>query len=454
MTLSIKYSSSNQTQTETIQRPESLTRRIDLLLLSLLLSFILLYRLQLVAGWITGFRVRELLYAILYIRVFLFYRARMTKILFLVYLYLGYCLFVGIHTFFIYGFEMASNGFMRFVNVALLAPLVAIMITRKQQLKIFINIWLTVACLGALSGIYQFMGGDLSALTGGYLASRGETMRFMTLLGEPNVGGMASSIILLAAVYIVQNPIWKIVTAFVAIVLLVLSVSKAGLAGFALALLLIVFLQFIRGNRLIRIKSKRIAIFSVCLCGFVAVFLLVLTFSSSVVMNKVRVYAQTAVTAILGEGDPIDVSPSLVDDLSNRLFAMTSAGIELAKRESSFYLFNVMFGSSFGIAGTAAEEVRGPGITITAHNGYSETYFVGGVLMLLLFLVMLFFVFRRLWWLSKSDDVFALLLASFILCTAFMMGYPIMSTIFVGSMFWLAIGVAANRSIAHKESLS
>ena len=66
-----------------------------------------------------------------------------------------------------------------------------------------------VACLGAISGVYQFMGGDLSALTGGYVTSRGEAMRFMTLLGEPNVGGMASSIILLAAVYIVRNQIWK-----------------------------------------------------------------------------------------------------------------------------------------------------------------------------------------------------------------------------------------------------
>jgi hypothetical protein len=407
-----------------------------------------------VAGWITGFRVRELLYAILYIRVFLFYRARMTKILFLVYLYLGYCLFVGIHTFYLYGSEMGILGFMRFVNVALLAPLVAIMITRKQQLKIFINIWLTVACLGAVSGIYQFMGGDLSALTGGYLASRGETMRFMTLLGEPNVGGMASSIILLAAVYIVQNHIWKIVTAFVAIVLLVLSVSKAGLAGFALALLLIVFLQFKRSDRLIRIKSKRIAIFSVCLCGFVAVFLLVLTFSNSVVMNKVLVYAQTAVTAILGEGDPIDVSPSFIDDLSTRLFTMTSAGIELAKRESSFYLFNVMFGSSFGIAGTAAEEIRGQELIITPHNGFSEIYFVGGILMLILFLVVLFFVFRRLWRMSKGDNLFVALLASFIICVAFTLGYPIMYNIFVGSLFWIAIGVAANRSVAHKERLS
>jgi O-antigen ligase len=377
----------------------------------------------------------------------------MTRILLLVFLYLGYCVFVGIHTFFLYGFEMATKGFMRFVNVALLAPLVATMISHKRQLAIFINIWLVVAGIGAVSGVYQFMGGDMSALTGGYGTSRGEAMRFMTLLGEPNVGGMASSIVLLLAVFIVRNRIWGTVIALVAIVLLFLSVSKAALVGFALAILLIILLQSRRSSSPARSRFQRTALSVISLSGLTAIFMLILSFSIPDLMKKVQVYAQSAVTAFSGRGDRYEVSPSFVDDLSNRLFTMTSAGIKRAKEESSFYMLDVVWGSSFGIAGTAAEEVRGPEVTITPHNGYSETFFIGGVLMLLLFLVMLFFVFRRLWWLSKSDDVFAVLLASFILCTAFMMGYPIMSTIFVGSMFWLAIGVAANRSIAHQELL-
>ena len=115
---------------------------------------------------------------------------------------------------------------------------------------------------------------------------------------------------------------------------------------------------------------------------------------------------------------------------------------------------NVVWGSSFGLAGTAAEEVRGSEVVIAPHNGFSETFFVGGVLMLLLFLGMLFFVFRRLWWLSKGDNLFAVLLGSFILCVAFTMGYPVMSNIFVGSLFWLAIGVAANRSLAERELIA
>ncbi|MFH1884904.1 MAG: hypothetical protein ABIL62_19580, partial [Planctomycetota bacterium] len=411
MTPSMNYSSPNRVQTETIQQPISFARRIDLVLLGLLFSFILLYRLQLVAGWITVFRVREVLYAFLYIRVFLFCRPRMTKILFLVLLYLGYCLFVGIHTFYLYGAEMAISGFMRFVNVALLAPLAAIMITHKQQLKIFIKIWLAVAYLGAISGIYQFMGGDLFAITEGYKHFRGESIRYMTLLGEPNIGGMASPIVLLAAVYVLRNPIWKIITAVVSIVLLFLSVSKAGLAGITLAIFLIVYYEYKKTGHLIGKKLVRNMMYSISLICLGVVIFLIISINNPVIMEKIQEYSRTAITAVIGGGDRVDISPSLVDDLLTRVFTMTLDGIEIAKRESSFYPFNAMFGSSFGIAGTAAEELRGQDSVITPHNGFSEIYFVGGILMLFLFLVILFFVFRRLWWLAQGDNLFTALLA-------------------------------------------
>lgn len=349
---------------------------------------------------------------------------------------------------------MAISGFMRFVNVALLAPLAAIMITHKQQLKIFIKIWLAVAYLGAISGIYQFMGGDLFAITEGYKHFRGESIRYMTLLGEPNIGGMASPIVLLAAVYVLRNPIWKIITAVVSIVLLFLSVSKAGLAGITLAIFLIVYYEYKKTGHLIGKKLVRNMMYSISLICLGVVIFLIISINNPVIMEKIQEYSRTAITAVIGGGDRVDISPSLVDDLLTRVFTMTLDGIEIAKRESSFYPFNAMFGSSFGIAGTAAEELRGQDSVITPHNGFSEIYFVGGILMLFLFLVILFFVFRRLWWLAKGDNLFTALLAIFIICVAFTISYPIMSNIFAGSLFWIAIGVAANRSIAREEFYS
>jgi O-antigen ligase len=295
------------------------------------------------------------------------------------------------------------------------------------------------------------MDGDLNIITGGYGTTRGEAMRFMTLLGEPNVGGMAAPIVLLVSVYVVQNPLLKIIIALVAVVLLALSVSKAGLVGFGIAIILIIFLQHRLSNRLLGIKLLQTTLFAVPISVMAIVFAIVLSFSNPSLVDKVQVYAQTAVTAFVGGGDPDHVSPSFVDDLSNRLFKMTSEGIEQAKTESSFYILNVIYGSSFGIAGTAAEEIRGSELVIKPHNGFAETYFVGGVLMLFLFMLILYFAFRRLWWLSKKNYLFGALLASFVLCTAFTVSYPVMSNIFVGSLFWLTIGIAASHSITNKE---
>jgi hypothetical protein len=317
---------------------------------------------------------------------------------------------------------MAVKGFMRFVNVALLAPLVANMVTSKQQLRKFLYIWLAVAYLGAASGIYQFMGGNLDILTA------------------------ASSSVLLIAVFVVRNSFFKLCTAMLSIVLLTLSVSKAGLVGLGIALILIIFQQHRMRNGIFRIRFQT-ALFAVLISGIAIVFSIVLTFSNSTLIDKVKLYAQTAVTAFVGSGDPDHVSPSIVHDLYNRLFKMTLEGIELAKAESSFYILNVFFGSSFGIAGTAAEEIRGGDLIITPHNGFAETYFVGGVLMLFLFILLIYFAHRRLRWLSQKDYMFGALMASFIICVAFTVGYPIMSNIFVGSLFWLTIGAAASYSI-------
>lgn len=451
----MKAISRYQTQPTIAQLLGQLAEFVDYLLICLLFLFILFYRLQLVVEWITDFRVRELLYAYLYLRALLHYlpRRRLTWILSLMFLYLLYSFLVGLHTYTAYGSEMAVKGFMRFVNVALLGPLFALIINKRQQLLTLIYLWLAVAYLGAASGIYQFFGGDLSGLTQGYIVSRGNLLRFMTLLGEPNIGGMSSAIILLVAIYILQGWVWKAL-AFAAVgIFILLSLSKAALAGCILALL-IVFILRIRekGSNAFIVTPKAIMIGFV-LTALTAIVVLLSMSTNSIFQERISQYARTSIEAFTGGGDRVNVSPSFFDDLADRLFGMTTRNLQMLQDESDFYFADVVWGSSFGVAGTAAEEVRGEDVAIAAHNGFVETYFVGGILMLLLFCGLLIAAWRRLWQLARADALFSALFAAFVVCLAYMLTYPVMSSIFVGAFFWLTIGASGNHLLM-RETLA
>jgi len=120
----------------------SLWRRIDLILFAVLLIFVMLFRLQVVFSWIDKYNIRETLYVYLYLRLVFFYRIRLNKNLLWVYMFLLSSVFVGGYTYLLYGQEMAIKGFIRFVNVALLAPLSAVLFTSFKQIKVFFNIWI------------------------------------------------------------------------------------------------------------------------------------------------------------------------------------------------------------------------------------------------------------------------------------------------------------------------
>ena len=419
-------------------------RAFDLTLLFCLFALVLLYRLTLVAPWIVDFRVRESLFAILYCRILFFYRIPLTRLTLLVFLYLALCALVGLHTYYLYGSEMAAKGFMRFVNVALLAPLVAVLITSNRQVTALLGVWLGVAALGAASGVYQMMGGDLAALTGAYASDRGDVIRHMTLLGEPNVGGMSSPLVLLLALFAVERPLWRFALVLVSVVLLVISVSKAAMAGFALAMLMTAWLQRWRG-RAVRLGHAVVA--GIATFVAVATLLAALTMLAPDVVTTIKLYAGTGWQALRGEQE---TSPSIVTDLNDRLFVMFRSGLERAQAESRNYALNIVVGSSYGIAGSAAQEVRGEDLVITPHNGFAETYFVGGVVLVVEFVALIVLAAIRLRRLSKQRKMYVGLFAGFILCTLFTLAYPLMYAIFLGAFFWVCVGVASNRWIARE----
>lgn len=430
------------------QRRASAGRRIDLVLICGLLLFLLLYRVQLVAPWVSDLRVREVLYVLVYLRMILFHRWKVTPVLALVFLYLAYCALVGVHTYLAYGAEMAINGFMRFVNVALLAPVISLLVVRRHDLSRLVHLWLGIVILGALSGLYQVLGGDLGPLTEGYVTSRGAAMRYMTLLGEPNVGGMAAPILVLLGIWVARGWAMQLTVMAAAVAFLLVSVSKASLVGCALAVAVSCALQFRRRSGVIGRSGWFWLVSGLRLVAVAGLIALIAALARPDDARKAAVHASALIVSVSGTGDRAEMSPGVIEDLGNRLFAMTVDGVRLARAESRVYALNVLIGSSFGIAGTAAEELRGEDAVITAHNGFAESYFVGGLLLLALFVATIIAASRRLWRLARADRLYTALFACLVVCVAFTAAYPVMSNIVIGSFFWLCIGVAGNRALA------
>lgn len=423
-----------------------LVKSVDISLFAVLFTLILLYQLQLVASWITDFRVREILYALLYLRIAFFYRVRTTPNFLLVLVFLAYSLFVGVHTYLLYDSELAVQGFLRFVSVALLAPLAGVLLTNIRQVRLFICIWLGVIVVGAATAVYQFLGGDLTWLAQDYVAVRGGLDRFKTLLGEPNVGGMAAVVTYIFAVLGVRNWIFKSLLLLVVFLLLILSLSKAAVAGCVLAtvILLLNFRTALNASTLRRALLVGIA------AVVASLFLFVL---DTEVKHQYEAYVDAGVAAVYGA----DVDgKSITEDLSDRLVGRTIEGIENARKMSDLYLLDVFLGSSFGAAGSAAFELSGGDFALGSasllpHNSFSEIYLVGGVVMLTVFLAILVRTFYKLWIVRNRSGTHMAMLGGFIVVTAFTVGYPVVYEPILGAFFWLTVGYVASYRVASER---
>ncbi len=421
----------------------SLARLIDLSLFGILFASVLLYQLQLAVDLIADYRVREILYGLLYLRIAFFYRVRMTPNLLLILLFLTYSLFVAVHTYVytysVYGSDLAVQGFLRFVGVALLAPLASILFTSVRQVESFIYIWLGVIVAGAATAVYQFLGGELTWLTQDYLAVRGSVIRFKTLLGEPNVGGMAAVVTYIVAVLGIRNWFWKSFLLLVAFTLVVSSVSKAAVAGCVLATVVVLF----NFRRALNARDlQRLMLIGI----LVAVAMLSIFVFNTEIRYQSEAYVNAGVEAFYGA----DVDDKgFMEDLSDRLVGRTIQGIENARRMSDFYLLDIFLGSGFGAAGSAAFELSGSDFasssgSLLPHNSLSEIYLTGGIFMLAIFLAIVVRTLHELWTIRGEDRIHRAMLGAFIVFTAFIVGYPIIYQPVLGAFFWLTVGYAAN----------
>lgn len=412
------------------------SRNFDVFIFGILFAFVLLPRLQFISSWIVEYKIREFLYILLYFRIITFYKIRLTKNLIVVFIFLFYSIFVGFYTFFLYGSNFAYYGFIRFVGVSLLAPLAATILQDLKQVKYFIGIWLSVVVIVAFSALYQFYGGNLSFLQlPYYVAARGSLLRYNTIFGEPNIGGMASIILYIYSIIYVS--IWplKIVLLLASIILLFLSLSKAALGGYILATFLLIFCN---SKFLFNIKKKKKPQLLMILPYVVMIIIVfVIVINLGIDFNK---YISTSFLAFYGIGE----NPGAYDDLIYRLITKFNSGIKLALRESSgFYVLNFFVGSSFGIVGSAAQTIREGINVILPHNSFIEIYLAGGMIMILIFITILSLTYKQLK--LKSKNIFYQpVLLSFIIIVILMFTYPIIYEPVMGSFFWLIVGISCN----------
>lgn len=393
--------------------------RADVYILALLFLAITLYQLQLLLPQLGSFHVREILYVYLYARVVFFYRWKLTKVFLALLVFLVLTVFVAIYTYFSYGLEVAIHGFTRFIHVALLAPLAALILTSDTDLKLVVALWLLVVVAGVITVIYQIFGGEMPWLVQQYTAIRGDLVRHKSLLGEPNVGGMAAVLAYLIASISIRNTVCKYIVLLSTSFLIVVCLSKAALAAFVIANTMILALNIYKNKKdnLQFLSNHLVVQFFVMSIWFTILFFYPLT----------ERYIEVAINSFFGHQPAV---PGAIEDFSDRFIFLKYGGDS----------FSNFFGRSFGFAGSAALELKVPD-AVGPHNMYLEIYLVGGLFMLISFAtVQLSTIIAFVKRIDIDPKIRVSFLAVFVLISLYMTGYPNIYEPITGSIFWLIVG--------------
>lgn len=398
-------------------------RKIDLLLFGVLFTFVVFYELQNLWPFISDFKLREVLYLYLITRVLTAYRIKVNLGIGLLFLFFLYAGFVAVHTWLAYGSEFAIKGLLRWVNAALIAPIALIIIRNMEEARKFLCLWIVLVVLGAMAGPYQFLGGELDWLVRGYASFRGSVVRFKTILGEPNVGGMVGALVLAFAVIAIRSILAKSILVICSLTMIVFSVSKAALGASMVVVLLAAWNGYLSFKRTAFIVGPSVIL------GAMIVVLIPEVGKGGVHM------IDSSVKAFLGKGEK-----GAVEDLYSRTITMTSEGIALALEEGDLPVLTLLGGGSFAIAGSAALEL-GAQRVVLPHNSFAEIFLVGGVVYLVIFLSLIMAVYDRLRK-HRNNNLIDAVRVMVICSVGLALIYPVIYAPALGSLFWLAVGVS------------
>jgi len=328
----------------------------------------------------------------------------------------------ALHTALIAGPDIAFHATARFINVMLLVPFVALMFMGERHMeRVFWIFWAVFLCALA-SLLVQFWGWPLDTLVNGYIAIRGDLIRHMTVVGEPNVGGMLAVIAGVSSTMLVKRHSVAVLMGALAVAFVTLSISKAAMLGLGVAMIALVCL--LRG------EARKEALLRALLAGLAGVLLLLL----------------------IGAGDYLRVS---LDSLIGNIRGEPSAYKDFQYRQSRFGTMDVfdgsllpaplnyLFGASFAEVGSATQEIQGSGSDVVLpHNSYLELLLTGGAFMLLVVVFLMGRTYRTLWHSCAQGDNRAdrCALVCFIVLTCWMLIYPVIYEPVTGCLFWIIVG--------------
>jgi O-antigen ligase len=359
-----------------------------------------------------------------------------------------------LHTAISFDWRLAVLGFERFLNVAVLAPLAVALVSSEARLRILLALWLAVIGLGLATNLYQVFGGEMAWLVQDYVSGRCDLPRYKTILGEPNVGGMAAAVAAIGAVLLFHGLWLRIAGAAMSIVFVILSLSRAALLMVVVGALLAAALEARQLRQLWRRPGTGTG---------VAVAVLAILAGSVAADQVPGIHAYFATTIASFTGNCAIVSSDVTDlgtyygmqsdiffTLRDRAFDRIGLGLSLmgsaAEAADMLHrLFVSLFGLSFAAAGSAAVEFRGSPPAFLPHNGFLELLVVGGPVLLASFIVLVIQAGRRLLllrrvWPSRTLTFLLVGYPMFVLAT---LGYPVFYHPVLGVPFWLIVAVGS-----------
>lgn len=328
----------------------------------------------------------------------------------------------GIHTYLDYGPHLAVVATIRFTNVMVIAPLAVLLFVSHKSLKVVFLIYLFVFLAAHASMLYQYYGGSMATLVQDYLAIRADLIRHMTIVGEPNVGGKLAVLAYIIGLTIPRRLPASVALAGLAVAFVVMTLSKAAVLGVCVASLALFLVSPAERRADLAFRGLLGGLFGV-------VFILLIGADA---------YLIAAVKSVLGQ---VRGEPSAMTDLAYRQSGLL---LDLDFRiESLAGLLTLLFGSSFGVAGSAAYEHLGDkSYVVLPHNSYLEMMLTGGIVMLGSMIYLLVSAIRRFLSEARSDGSpeARCALVCLIMLAFWMLVYPVIYEPVTGALLWSLIG--------------
>jgi hypothetical protein len=345
--------------------------------------------------------------------------------------YIVIALLVGVHTFLLFGATMATAGTIRFLAATLLAPLAAVFVVGERDVRLLLGVWLIVVVVGVLTAVYQYAGGDLTWALGPHTV-RGGVLRIRTSLGEVNVGGMAAPIVAVLALSLVRGIAVRGVLLATVVAHMAFSLSKAGVLGLGITGLL--YATVLRGSVVARGHAFR-SIASALVVIAVSVYAAGYAIGFGELSARLRIFEAILIHA------SDQSAPTIGGDVYQRVVTFAVQGARMSLEQGTAPLLNIILGTSYGVAGSAAVEHRF-GSAILPHNAFVEAFLVGGIVLVILLAAVIGRTIARLWAVRRRSEVARVLLACVVILVAYMPAYPVIYQPVLGGLFWVIVGIA------------